>query len=175
MNHLKLPLSAWTGVFCLLLLSGLSTAAHSQTEAQRQAVKCDAVFDNVYASVAATPQKVLAIVEQQIRASELCACEIVKAAIHSSKANADLINQIKLTAIAAAPAQEEIIKACVAALTNRDADDDYQVIPPDIRGVYLIQPAAAGVRIVRQEDDDDRRRPNPPRRPRPQSPSTATP
>lgn len=144
--------------------------------------ECDVIYNKVYAAVTAEPSRVLLVVEDAIITDEACACEIVKAAILASKANADLAHQIQLTAANAAPAKAKLIAECVTAIIPEAGDmvsqgdkdvvfsgkdvlpslkepspvqpvlpavdpgpSDYAIIPPDIRGVYLIQPAAGGL------------------------------
>lgn len=135
--------------------------------------RCDKVFEEVRAAVGMDPPKVLVIVEDAMVANETCACEIVKAAILGSKADRDLTKQIVLTATHIAPKMAPLIAECAGALlpgagvaesVKREAGiqsdgvqplggeddpggDDYNLMPGDIRGVYLIQPSTGGVSI----------------------------
>lgn len=162
-----------------------------QAVESKKITKCDPIFKEVQTAVTAEPDKVLLIVEENVRASADCVCEIIKAAILATRANAELTRQIMLTALNTAPEKAKIIEICIAAIaaersgqvktSGKDVQevrsgkegkevapllfsekgvkeplpleppplvagaDDYYIIPRDIRGVYLIQPAAGGV------------------------------
>ena len=111
--------------------------------------------------------------------NEACACEIVKAAILASHATDELVNQIKLTATNVAPNRASLIAECASAILASRAggkevkqviavqpevrpDPDYKMAPADIRGIYLIQPAAGAVVI---KEDKPKRRPPPENKP----------
>lgn len=130
---------------------------------------CERIFLQVRHAVEQEPQKVLIIVEDEMVANEPCACEIVRGAIAGSHADAALRQQIVLTATHVAPQMGRIIAECagvanapgggkgVVETVKQDIDvqpaatgasgesgSDYGLIPGDIRGVYLIQPATGG-------------------------------
>lgn len=145
--------------------------------------RCDRVFEEVRAAVETDPPKVLVIVEDAMVANETCACEIVKGAIIGSKANLDLTKQIVLTATHIAPKMAPLIAQCADAISpghglaetvmkrevgvqpdsvqppggeNGVGGEDYNLMPGDIRGVYLIQPSTGGVSIsVPPADESD--------------------
>ncbi|TLD72805.1 hypothetical protein FEM03_01670 [Phragmitibacter flavus] len=191
-------------------------------EIKSTVTKCDPIFKEVQTAVTAEPDKVLLIVEENILASQDCVCEIIKAAILATQADADLTRQIMLTALDAAPGKAKMIEICIAAIAAERAGDvkvsgkdvqevvrsgkdgkdvtpifsekgvmeaapllatgdDYRFIPPDIRGVYLIQPGSGGVYfgdpevietiIVKEEPPRVIIREHPPKDSDPQSPS----
>ncbi len=169
--------------------SGLALfAAGLLVSATASAANCDKVAADVRAAVEAAPQKVLIIVEDAMAANESCACEIVKAALQTSKANAELARQIVLTATNVAPNLSTLIAECargvVVASGGKEvkqvmdiqptaaASSDYVKAPADIRGVYLIQPASGGI-VLKDCDCDTKKRP-PPKNCDPQSPSRAS-
>lgn len=175
---------------------------------------CDDIAKDVRQAVAKDPSKVLMIVEDALVISEECACEIVKAAIIASNADAAKVKEIVQTAMAVAPKKSAIIAECAAAVTSsgpviaastaetKEADDGKNpvsgknvlagkntvsaknvappvvaetspVLPPEegpgtefsgtpvsIRGIYLVQPAAAGFLTIDEscicpEDEHD--------------------
>src|SRR5687768_8138970 len=85
------------------LLGGISAYA---------APTCDKAAAEVRAAIEAAPNRVLIIVEDAMIANEGCACEIVKAAILASHANAELSRQIALTASNVAPNLSRVIAEC---------------------------------------------------------------
>ena len=139
-----------------------------------ETTKCEQVADAVRTAIAKEPQKVLLIVEDNMVANESCACEIVKAAIQASHANAELIQQIVLTATHVAPKLSAVIADCASSLApdhSKDVRDSVkQAIgvqpaggpdstpgtettgaangdysaPTNLHGIYLIQPSTGG-------------------------------
>lgn len=79
-------------------------------------VDCIALSVSVKHSVAAEQSKVLEIVTQQVSASPSCACEIVKAAIEGSNANAETVAAIVEAAAIAAPEHMRLIAQCAVAV-----------------------------------------------------------
>jgi len=73
---------------------------------------CDSISKDVREAVSKNPSKVLMIVEDALVMNETCACEITKAAISASKADAALVNQIVQTAIAIVPKMSAVIAEC---------------------------------------------------------------
>jgi len=165
------------------LFAGTSVHAGDVTD-------CDKVAVDLRAAITAEPTKVLLFVEDAMVANEGCACEIVKTAILASEANSDLMKQIVLTATNVAPNRSAMIAECATAIAPDHSkevaesvkqsigvqpESDYKKAPADIRGVYLIQPAAGGVAINREDDKDDCevvvKRPH--KKSRPLSPSVA--
>jgi len=129
-------------------------------------LNCDKIGTGVRAAVEKEPKKVLVVVEDAMVANESCACEIVKAAIIGTHADAELVKQIVLTATNVSPRMSAVIAECAAGLTPDHSKDvaksvkqvigvqpeapaaegnDFTPVPADIRGVYLIQPAALPV------------------------------
>jgi hypothetical protein len=175
--HTKALLLAAAGLF-----AGLNAKAGDLTD-------CDKVAETLRAAVTADPAKVLLLVEDAMVANETCACEIVKTAILASQANADLMKQIVLTATNVAPNMSAMIAECATAMAPDNSKDvaesikqsievqpdapDYKKAAPDIRGVYLIQPAAGGV-VINKEEDCEVVVKHRPRKPTPQSPSSAS-
>jgi hypothetical protein len=92
-------------------LIGLLTSplALSQTDPN-----CSQIAEDVKAAIAKDPSKVLMIVEDALVISESCACEIVKAAIAASSADAAMIRQIVQTGIAVAPKYSAMITECAS-------------------------------------------------------------
>lgn len=74
--------------------------------------KCDKIAQDVTESVVKEPSKVLMIVEDALVINESCACEIIKAAIAASKADAPMVKQIVQTAVAVAPKMAPVIMDC---------------------------------------------------------------
>jgi len=164
------------------LFAGFSAQAGDVTN-------CDKVAVDLRAAITADPAKVLLLVEDAMVANETCACEIVKTAILASQANSDLMKQIVLTATNVAPNKSAMIAECATAIApdrSKEVADtvkqsigvqpdspDYQKAAPDIRGIYLIQPAAGGV-VINREDDCEVIVKRPHRKSRPQSPSVAS-
>lgn len=79
-------------------------------------VDCIALSVSVKNSVAAEQSKVLEIVSTQVAAAPNCSCEIVKAAIEASKANAQMVASIVESAATAAPDQMRLISQCAVAV-----------------------------------------------------------
>ncbi|MES2596109.1 MAG: hypothetical protein V4662_12270 [Verrucomicrobiota bacterium] len=132
---------------------------------------CDDISRDVTVAVEKEPGKVLMIVEDALVINETCACEITRAAILASKADATLVNQIVQTAISVAPKMSGVIMDCATAVapsaqaavpqpivmteSGKDVknpvpvaplpvvEEDY-IIPASIRGIYLMQPPAGG-------------------------------
>lgn len=76
---------------------------------------CVQAANDVSQAVTKDPKKVLLIVEDALVINESCACEIVRAAIQSSGADAAMIQQIVQTGIAVVPGQAGMITECAAA------------------------------------------------------------
>jgi hypothetical protein len=75
---------------------------------------CSQIAEDVKAAISKDPSKVLMIVEDALVISESCACEIVKAAIAASSADAAMIRQIVQTGIAVAPKYSAMITECAS-------------------------------------------------------------
>lgn len=89
-----------------LVLSPLANAA--------TAPNCSQIAGDVKVAVAKDPSKVLMIVEDALVINESCACEIVRAAIVASAADAATIQQIVQTSIAVAPKYSAMITECAS-------------------------------------------------------------
>lgn len=77
---------------------------------------CEDISKDVTAAIQKDPAKVLMIVEDALVINETCACEIIKAAILASKADASLVNQIVQTGISVAPKMSGVIADCATAV-----------------------------------------------------------
>ncbi|MFC4993728.1 hypothetical protein [Rubritalea tangerina] len=99
-----------------------ASMANAQNEAKAE--PCAPISTEVKKSVTQSPEKVLEIVAKMVAANEACAGDVVKAAIQSSKANAELVGQIVETAATAAPKQ---ISKIVAAATAVAPDASKQI------------------------------------------------
>lgn len=150
---------------CLSVTAGLQAAPPP---------KCDKIAQDVTESVIKEPSKVLMIVEDALVINETCACEIIKAAITASKADAPMVKQIVQTAVAVAPKMSPVIIDCanqvspgavdtsddavqtVKTTSGKDAknvlpepvqpprESSYSGGPVSLRGVYLMAPSAGG-------------------------------
>jgi hypothetical protein len=76
------------------------------------APKCDQIAQDVRQAITSDPAKTLMIVEDALVINESCACEIVRAAIEASKADAALKQEIVQTALAVAPKMAPVITEC---------------------------------------------------------------
>jgi|GEM_PF-3396007 len=90
-------------------------ASFSMVEAQVGA--CDEISRDVSSAVQKDPTKVLMIVEDALVINEACSCEIIKAAITASQADAVLVNQIVQTAISIAPKMSGVIMDCATSVS----------------------------------------------------------
>jgi hypothetical protein len=88
---------------------------------------CIQLAHYVKAAVANEPSKVLKIVEEKMASAPECACEVVKAAIEGSVADAKTVAGIVETAIMAAPDQMRLISQCAIAVAP-DALVDVQTV-----------------------------------------------
>lgn len=187
-----------TGILKTAVLT-VVTVILSWSSPANEPTRCAAVFEEVRAAVESEPAKILVIIEDAMVAHETCACEIVKAAILASNADPELKRQIVLTATHIAPKLGPLIAACAGvnpadiAVATVDQDSglpidgassleegsDYSLLPDDIRGLYLIQPASGGFTTSAPPVEEagsstaivSKR--NPPKRSVPQSPSVA--
>ena len=71
---------------------------------------------SVKIAVAEKPTDVLAVVEKEVSANPDCACEVVKAAIQESKADAKTVAAIVETAASVAPDKMRLISQCAVAV-----------------------------------------------------------
>ncbi|MEN9975030.1 MAG: hypothetical protein RLZZ282_1036 [Verrucomicrobiota bacterium] len=100
------------------LLSSSAAFAEADGAKLAQAVKL---------AVAADKTATLQIVQKEITANPGCACEVVKAAIEGSKADAALVASIVETASVAAPEHMRLISQCAVAVAP-DALADVQAV-----------------------------------------------
>lgn len=77
---------------------------------------CLEVAVSVKHAVTAQPANVLEVVEKQLSANPGCECEVVKAAIEASEADAELVASIVETAISISPDQMRLISQCAVAV-----------------------------------------------------------
>lgn len=108
-----------------LLIATVSIATASQALAEK--VNCQTLSNTVKISVAANKSRVLELVSTYIGQNESCACEVVKAAIVASDANANLVADITEAAIIASPNQIELIGQCAVAVAP-DAYNQVQAV-----------------------------------------------
>lgn len=80
------------------------------------ATDCLALSLSVKAAVAAERSGVLEVVSREVAAAPGCACEIVKAAIEGSAANAKTVAAIVQAAVTAAPDQMRLVSQCAVAV-----------------------------------------------------------
>ncbi len=174
----------------------LIIAAYPLATSAGSTLNCDQIAKDVRESVTKEPGKVLMIVEDALVINESCACEIIKAAIQASNADAAMSKQIVQTAIAVAPKMTGIIVECAEAVSpgagggaqvmksgksaksveplgGPVAEPKDDISPrADIRGIYLMQPAVGGIINTEETpeeestDDDDDSPPRKPRAPR---------
>ena len=78
--------------------------------------KCSAVYESASKAIAKDPAKVLELVSKLVAANESCAADVVKAAIITTKANNELVDQIVETAATSAPKQISQIAAAATAV-----------------------------------------------------------
>jgi hypothetical protein len=97
----------------LVPLAFFGTALLSQA-----APKCNDISEDVRKAITSDPAKTLMIVEDALVINEACACEIVRAAIEASKADANLKQQIVQTALAVAPKMAPAITECAGVQGN---------------------------------------------------------
>jgi hypothetical protein len=79
-------------------------------------VDCLKLSLSVKFAVAAEQSKVLEIVSNEVAAAPGCACEVVKAAIETSKAKPETVAAIVEAAVTAAPEQMRLIAQCAVAV-----------------------------------------------------------
>jgi hypothetical protein len=91
-------------------------------------VDCLKVSVSVKHAVAAKPSAVLEIVEKEVSANPDCACDVVKAAIQSSKADNKTIAAIVETAATSAPDKMRLISQCAVAVAPQALADVQAVI-----------------------------------------------
>jgi hypothetical protein len=82
----------------------------------KTALDCVAHTQSVRNTITADPSKVLQIVSTEVSAAPDCACELVKAAIEGSKANAETVAAIVEAASIAAPEQMRLVSQCAVAV-----------------------------------------------------------
>ncbi len=88
---------------------------------------CVAISQAVIIGVSEDESRVLEIVSKEIAAAPSCACEIVKSAIKSSKADNKTVAAIVGAAVTAAPAQMRLISQCAIAVAP-DAAGEIQAV-----------------------------------------------
>ena len=79
-------------------------------------IDCLQLAASVKAAVAAEQSQVLEIVAKEVSAAPACACEVVKAAIEGSRADASTVAAIVETAIHASPENMRLISQCAIAM-----------------------------------------------------------
>ena len=108
-----------------LLIAAASMAAIPQASAET--ANCLVLSNTVKTTVAASKSRVLELTSTYVAQNESCACEIVKAAIVASDANATLVANIVESAIIASPSQIRLIGQCAVAVAP-DAYDQVQAV-----------------------------------------------
>lgn len=79
-------------------------------------VDCLELAENVKTAATAKPSEVLALVEKEIAANPDCACEVVKAAIQGSGADAKVVARIVEVASSLVPDKMRLISQCAVAV-----------------------------------------------------------
>lgn len=97
-------------------LVGLAVFA-SVSKVEAQVGACDEISRDVSSAIKKDPTKVLMIVEDALVINEACSCEIIKAAITASQADAVMVNQIVQTALSIAPKMSGVIVDCATSLS----------------------------------------------------------
>jgi hypothetical protein len=93
----------------MLALAGMGSAAD---RGERAKVDTGPVLKMLRAEIAAKPSRVLIAVEDALTMNEAAACEIVREAIISTRADAKLTGEIVFTALTCAPAMSAAIVEC---------------------------------------------------------------
>ena len=93
-----------------------------------EATDCYGVSMTLAKALKDSPDNVLALVERELSASPDCGCEIVKAAIITSKAEPDLVVQIVATAVEVAPEQLRILSNCAVAAAPNAVPEVHQFL-----------------------------------------------
>lgn len=109
------------------------------------AVDCSNLVASVKQAVAAQGADTLQIVEREVTANPDCACEVVKAAIQGSNADAQLVAAIVETAATVAPKHMRLISQCAVAVAP-DALASVQAV------VAKIDPAGGTAATVSSKD-----------------------
>lgn len=115
-----------------LALIGVLASAHGASAESKP--QCESIAKDVRSSIAKEPTKVLMIVEDALVINEACACEIVKAAISASHADAAMVKQIVQTAVAVAPKMSPIIVECSGTSVETPAGDEDVVVAKAVSG-----------------------------------------
>lgn len=127
-------------------------AVSADTQAAPPAA-CDKIAKDVRESVEKDPAKVLMYVEDALVINETCACEIVRAAITASKADAEMVKQIVQTSIAVAPRMTAVIQDCaggggstapVASNTEKPSGKDVVDVVSGKDGMDVLPPKDGG-------------------------------
>ena len=88
---------------------------------------CAKISESIKSAILQDSSRTIQIVVENLEAAPSCACEIVKAAIQASHADADLVASIVENAILAAPEQIRMISQCAIA-TAPDALPQIQAV-----------------------------------------------
>ena len=107
-----------------LLVAALGTAPAVVTAE----TDCLNLAASVKIAVAEKPADVLAVVEKEVSANPDCACEVVKAAIQESKADAKTVAAIVETAASVAPDKMRLISQCAVAVAPESLADVQAVL-----------------------------------------------
>jgi hypothetical protein len=137
------------GAILGMLSAGLISAGESN---------CSGEAASVRSAISSKPSEVLAIVERSITANPDCACEIVKAAIESSRggskagigsSESDSKNVLAIvrTAMTAAPDQSNLIAKCAASVAPESADA-IQALANGLSGANPLDFPTGGEQIV---------------------------
>ena len=87
------------------------------------AVDSGPVLKAMRAEISARPSRVLIAVEDALTMNEQAACEIVKEAIESTRADAKLVGEIVFTALSHAPAMSAVIVECAVATSPQSVEE----------------------------------------------------
>ena len=107
-------------LFAAALLTGIMPAYADPNAAALDAAP---VLKVMRAEISAKPSRVLITVEDALTMNEQAACEIVKEAIKSTRADAKLTGEIVFTALSHSPAMSAVIVECAVAASPHAVED----------------------------------------------------
>lgn len=108
-RQLILPMKHFSCLVLMLQFSGFAPAFAGPAAKKSD---CGPVIKALRSEIAARPSRVLIAVEDALTMNEQCACEIIKASIEATRADAKLVGQIVFTALQSAPGMSATIVEC---------------------------------------------------------------
>ncbi len=112
----------------LLVPALLSWCISVHADPAPEPVDSGPVLAAMRSEIAAKPSRVLIAVEDALTMNEQAACEIVKAAIQSTRADARLVGEIVFTALHHSPAMSAVIVECAVATSPQAVDEIKQAM-----------------------------------------------